>query len=298
MALLIFHRQASIHIHCLLVFLLLLSLTTAKTCYFMDGSLATDHGPCRPNDADSPCCRTLAPGVGQPDMCLEPSGLCFAADGLVYEGGCTDPTWKAGACPSVCPDARTAWQGKADTNGWIPGQEVPYWNVMTCAIGLVCCRRYDGTYTNNPSCCQDSTISIATSIGFPVLSDSTSASNVTTPSNVTTCGISTGDVNTTANTSSVVQSSTSNSKSIEIAIGASLGTVSVMALGGLFYFMSYAKALKRQLQSYSRNQDFLIMPKSQDHLTCVAQKHTSLQELDSSALGPHELPTIMSRQNN
>jgi hypothetical protein len=236
-------------------------------------------------------------------MCLEPSGLCFAADGLVYEGGCTDPTWKAGACPSVCPDARTAWQGKADTNGWIPGQEVPYWNVMTCAIGLVCCRRYDGTYTNNPSCCQDSTISIAASIGFPVLSDSTSASNVTTPSNattpsnVTTCGISTGDVNTTTNTSSVVQSSTSNSKSIEIAIGASLGTVSVMALGGLFYFMSYAKALKRQLQSYSQNQDFPIMPKSH-HLTCVAQKNTSLQELDSSALGPHELPTIMSRQNN
>ncbi|KAH8422485.1 uncharacterized protein LDX57_000238 [Aspergillus melleus] len=145
--------------HLLLVVSLLATLvssTSTQKCYLMDGTSAPSLSPCNPpsntttttTTQHSPCC-PLRPSTKNPAICLT-SGLCLSSNGLIYISGCTDPTWTDPACPSVCPDARTKWTGKAlENKDWKQGQVLDHWQVMTCAPKKVCCRRFSG----NEGCC-------------------------------------------------------------------------------------------------------------------------------------------------
>ena len=54
----------------------LVASTSAQTCYYPDGSVATGDRPCNKSTAYSACCST-------PDYCLT-NGLCFDAGGNNY----------------------------------------------------------------------------------------------------------------------------------------------------------------------------------------------------------------------
>ncbi|MCJ1321736.1 hypothetical protein MMC15_007081 [Xylographa vitiligo] len=77
----------------LLVLALLVSLSSASTCYYPDGSTAPDS-PCT-NSTTSACCAADA-------YCLD-NGLCLTGM-ILSRGSCTDPTWKAAECASYCQD--------------------------------------------------------------------------------------------------------------------------------------------------------------------------------------------------
>ena len=93
-----FGRLASL----LLLFPLFNHLTQAQdtaTCYGMTGEVFSDHTPCFPNQPFNTCCRTSEP---DPDVCLD-TGLCLSTGGIVFQGGCTDPTGANSACTWRCP---------------------------------------------------------------------------------------------------------------------------------------------------------------------------------------------------
>ncbi len=50
--------------------------------------------PCEPTAWNSACCYPN-------DSCVT-EGLCYSVNGHVYRGGCTDSTWQAPECPTVC----------------------------------------------------------------------------------------------------------------------------------------------------------------------------------------------------
>ena len=81
----------------LYVFLVLThSLFIEATCYYPDGTTATNDFPCTKNstvDADY-CC-------GEGFMCLT-NKLCLENDGAFFRGSCTDRSWSSTACPSFC----------------------------------------------------------------------------------------------------------------------------------------------------------------------------------------------------
>ncbi|PLB46564.1 hypothetical protein P170DRAFT_477444 [Aspergillus steynii IBT 23096] len=155
-----------------------------RKCYLMDGSSAPALSPCLPlssssssnnnNSSESktthsPCCllrntTTIASssssnqnGKANSDTCLTPSGLCLSNHGLLYSSGCTDSTWLDPACPSICPDNRSNWTGKAlEGKEWSQGQIVEHWQVMVCAAKSVCCRRY----SSSVDCCGNQTVRV------------------------------------------------------------------------------------------------------------------------------------------
>jgi hypothetical protein len=73
----------------------------SDSCYVPDGITngqrsSPQMAPCDPAAAVSACCGANASCTG--------SGLCYAASGEIYRGGCTDKTFKDAACPIHCID--------------------------------------------------------------------------------------------------------------------------------------------------------------------------------------------------
>ncbi|KAI9036814.1 uncharacterized protein KD926_001270 [Aspergillus affinis] len=175
------------HNHILLSLCLstLLTLTSAsQKCYLMDGTSAPTLSPCEPPSSStstssspsststtesttkhSACCPLRPTNASSTAICLSKSGLCLSSNGLIYESGCTDPTWQDSACPFVCPDARSNWKGKAlENRDWKQGQVVDHWQVMTCAPKKVCCRRFSG----GEGCCGNRSLWITEfEVGMP-----------------------------------------------------------------------------------------------------------------------------------
>lgn len=72
-----------------------------SVCSFPDGrsngaTLGQTIVPCDPSAAHSACCV-------QGETCIG-LGLCLSGTGLLYRAGCTDKTFKDGACPNICTD--------------------------------------------------------------------------------------------------------------------------------------------------------------------------------------------------
>ncbi|KAL5338032.1 hypothetical protein BJX70DRAFT_399125 [Aspergillus crustosus] len=257
--------------------LLALSITTkpttaAQECYLMNGqSAATSHSPCiadLASDVHSPCCALAT------DICLE-SGLCLASNGLMYETGCTDPTWEDDACPKVCPDASTNWRGKGSGN-WTAGEEREYWQVQACSGNEVCCRSNSG----DGSCCEsgDRQLRIEFQPGMPVFDSEESVSTrTTTATRVVTVtvdgeGSSTGEGtplptcvpadNDEASATGEAQEDgaavNSNSSvdcrkretTVGAAVGASLGAALVATLGAIWFLLQRQKKLVGRLENY------------------------------------------------
>ena len=83
--------KTSYHSHLLLFFVLMYQITCA--CFFPDGTLA-NHIPCSSNDRLSACCDS-------DDYCLS-NGLCLTSTFNLNRGSCTDSTWKAPECTTLC----------------------------------------------------------------------------------------------------------------------------------------------------------------------------------------------------
>ncbi|KAL2044752.1 hypothetical protein N7G274_002527 [Stereocaulon virgatum] len=64
------------------------------TCYLNNGATSAALGPCNVTEGVSLCCATG-------DNCLT-NGLCATSTGVIYQGGCTDSTYKATICPKFC----------------------------------------------------------------------------------------------------------------------------------------------------------------------------------------------------
>ena len=92
----------------LAIFLLTCFLITIvkaqKSCYYPDGTLASDHRPCLPSQEHSACC-AVNNSQGA-DYCLS-SGLCLGRGyGFMWRNSCTDVTWRHMSCPSFCANVR------------------------------------------------------------------------------------------------------------------------------------------------------------------------------------------------
>jgi hypothetical protein len=103
------------------IFLLVLSLSAQPicadgpaTCFFFDGSEQLDHEPCIPASernatTHSTCCILGNPVGNLEDICTI-EGLCFAqrntnSQQVLFQGGCTDLTFRDPICNFPCPPA-------------------------------------------------------------------------------------------------------------------------------------------------------------------------------------------------
>lgn len=69
----------------------------AQTCYFPDGSVASQYAPC--GGSSQSCCFNQGPQWD--DACFS-NGLCHSWEvGYTYRGACTDKGWGTG-CPQDC----------------------------------------------------------------------------------------------------------------------------------------------------------------------------------------------------
>ncbi|KAL3478273.1 hypothetical protein BJX99DRAFT_107366 [Aspergillus californicus] len=227
-----------------------------QDCFLMDGQLASDsHKPCNTSTTGhSACCATAT------DICLE-SGLCLSSSGLIFESACTDRTWESDACPSLCPDQSTNWEGKGSGN-WTAGDERDYWQVMVCASGSVCCRASSG----DPSCCDEDLV-LEFNVGKPDLTTSVSTRTVTTTVTEGATGTSVDDATGTpsgnesvptcqsdANSASASNTSGSNcakrETTVGAAVGASLGAALIATLGAIWFLLQRQKKLVASLGQY------------------------------------------------
>ncbi|KAF2800105.1 hypothetical protein K505DRAFT_356014 [Melanomma pulvis-pyrius CBS 109.77] len=161
------------------ILLLLPTLATAADtkCYNLNGTtLDSSFEPCIPSSGSkhSGCCATNR-SSGSPDICLD-SGLCMATNdkfvGTIWQNGCTDATGKDEACPKMCPDATS------DFDGLNP---VASWNIQTCNYGSYCCR----STTDKGNCCNNSTAPKFTTSFLGALQLSTSTVSVSTSASPT-----------------------------------------------------------------------------------------------------------------
>ncbi|KAL4942743.1 hypothetical protein BDV06DRAFT_191562 [Aspergillus oleicola] len=224
----------------------------ARDCYLMDGqSASTSHEPCDTStNGHSACC-----AIG-PDTCLE-SGLCQTSSGLIFETGCTDPTWESDACPSLCPDQSTDWEGKGSGN-WTEGTERSYWQVMVCSSGVVCCRSASG----DPSCCGDRDLAIEFDVGVPVqetttrtvTSTRTATSTETVNAGGETCGVDSTTEAQGGGAAGATEAAASDCKKRETtvgaAVGASLGAALVATLGAIWILLQRQKKLVATIGGY------------------------------------------------
>lgn len=86
------------------LYLGLLPLSPAQTCYFADGSSTVNDSlkwvPCGQGSAT--CCVPEGSSEGGSDVCLS-NGMCYYLGGhYFYRGGCTDSMWNSDDCTHQC----------------------------------------------------------------------------------------------------------------------------------------------------------------------------------------------------
>jgi hypothetical protein len=85
---------------------IVLSVVIAKDCFHPDGSVASDHLPCRGDDVVNTHCCPFG------SACLA-NGLCLLEeDSSLATGSCTDKVWKEPACFKTC------FAGKSKLRTW------------------------------------------------------------------------------------------------------------------------------------------------------------------------------------
>ncbi|KAL4881814.1 hypothetical protein BJY04DRAFT_217883 [Aspergillus karnatakaensis] len=271
--------STSLNLFSTLILILALNPHTVATkeCYLMNGQSAkSSHTSCIADLGEtehSPCCALAT------DICLE-SGLCLASNGLMYETGCTDPTWEDDACPRVCPDQRGNWTGNA-IGDWTEGEEREYWQVQACSGNKVCCR----SSSTVGSCCEggnnggEEGLVVEFNPGMPVFTSkrggsggtTTTKTKTTTVVEVMTVTVDGSGVTSTgegsplptcaqvegegeqAGTAAVCEGTTDCSKretTVGAAVGASLGAALVATLGAIWFLLQRQKKLAAALGQY------------------------------------------------
>ncbi|OOF91479.1 hypothetical protein ASPCADRAFT_509908 [Aspergillus carbonarius ITEM 5010] len=269
-------------------------LVAGTTCYFPDGTEATNYTPCS-DDGVSFCCN-------ENSICLS-NGLCTSMHQpyVLGRGACTSQSWnETSVCDDVCHGITTAW-GTAcslilysDVNG----------KQLYCPNSIIS----NGTGSIG---CADGVSPVQVATGQPIagkaylakytLTSSITTSNTTSNDNTTTttsndnCGItssannnSTITTTTTTNSSSISSDSTDDrdqvSRATLAAVGAGVGVpLGLLAMASLGY--GYNERRKRiQLQ----NSPAFV---SQMHHTTVYRSHLGPKEL-SGHMPLHELDNM------
>ncbi|KAF5005574.1 hypothetical protein FDECE_7981 [Fusarium decemcellulare] len=135
--------------------LLLFGAAIAQTCYYPNGSKATDkkYQPCgNANTTYSICC-----ALGEGDRCLR-NGLCSYPDHYYYRAACQDKDWSG--CQEVCPGKK---------NGtWV--------QVKQCASNEFCCN-----LDSSKDCCSNNAERFSLDSPKPSTGTSDSSSSTSTP---------------------------------------------------------------------------------------------------------------------
>lgn len=208
---------------------------------FMNGEIAPNHLPCNPDTEESPCCLTDVVSLQNKtaDGCLD-TGLCFADDGLIYEGSCTDPNWHD-PCPHLCPDSSTKFENTSAIPDWKLGQRVTYWEIIVCSSNTICCRAANGLYDY----CSDTANQITSATLGMTLATKVAAANGTTSTSIGTSPAN----KTSAAAATHTQCSQPHTATVGTAVGAPLGVALLAALAALAFPLHKQRQPKRQLLS-------------------------------------------------
>ncbi|KAH7065332.1 hypothetical protein B0J12DRAFT_639881 [Macrophomina phaseolina] len=233
----------------LLIFVLSAAAVDQPRCYWPDGSLDTTGYVCNVTAAEnggaSPCCL-------HNDACYE-SGSCFQDwSGVTYRQSCTDPTWRDPSCPSMC-----LIQGKLADSVWI--QQCNLSNGTACCVdGEPCCGNSsnffewkpgyitavingDGSNRLGPYIAADANGSSSTSTSSSSSLASASTSAASRPSSESAQG---SDFVPSSQPTPPVDNSKTH-RNAAIAVGATFGALSLVALVGMLVLWRKYKAERR-----------------------------------------------------
>ncbi|KAE8380845.1 hypothetical protein BDV26DRAFT_290106 [Aspergillus bertholletiae] len=212
---------------CFLFFLLIQSVYSAETCYWPDGTPATEDVPCS-DERYAPCCRSG-------NLCLS-NNLCLNVAIQPYvlsRGACTDPNWNSDNCPQFCTNVSRSSGSSLFPLGLNSNKLAEYCcNEPVSNGSKVVCNSDSGSAFFVP----DATL-VA---GYAALANvsSLSASNST----------SSNDTSSSSSSSSSSTSSSSSSNSREVAIGAGVGVpLGVIALGAIAWALGERRARMKSL---------------------------------------------------
>ncbi|SLM39672.1 hypothetical protein LPUS_01265 [Lasallia pustulata] len=212
----------------------------AKDCWAMEGYIVDADRPCNPEADESACCRVGENCIG--------SGFCFSTRGYLYQGSCTDNSWKASECPAVCPTGYN--------NTIIPCNIVNFdqWGTFACSCSAQqwpeCCLRnftipagfgeISHLVLNVTGNATGSSTSSSTSSQVPATATLASKSTIATPAAASTAA------NSPTASSHVATSKTySKSTTIIAAVGAPLG---VLLMAVVLYFFLLERRQRRRLE--------------------------------------------------
>ncbi|KAI2837487.1 hypothetical protein CBS11350_8691 [Aspergillus niger] len=189
--------------------------SATATCYFPDGSIASNNVPCS-SDTYSACC-------GKSDVCLS-NNLCMDTGEQPYvlsRGACTDPNWESDNCPSVCQDI--------NKDGGCSIINLLYKN----GVSTYCC----GTPISNGSeviCPYGNSFEVATGkmlFGYAALANSTadtSSGNNTCASSNSSSAVASPSASSSSSSSSTPSSS--RDTAIGVGVGVPLGVIAGASL--------------------------------------------------------------------
>lgn len=229
----------------LLIYALSAVAAEQARCYWPDGSLDTTGYVCNTTAAEnggaSPCCL-------HNDACYE-SGSCFQDwSGITYRQSCTDPTWRDSSCPSMC-----LIEGKLDDSVWI--QQCNLSNGTACCVdGDPCCGDSSNFFEWKPGYIAavingDGSNRLGPYIAADANSSSSSSFSSAHPSTSATSNPTSGSAR--ASESALSDQHTASSKdsmtyrNAAIAVGATFGILSLVALMGMLLFWRKYKAERR-----------------------------------------------------
>jgi len=225
------------------VFVIHISTSFASTCYFPDGTIASDS-PCT-NSTTSACCAADA-------YCLD-NGLCLT-DMVLSRGSCTDQTWKASECASYCQTVNpSGGKGMAPCSStlWTCDYGTCAQDNFTVPDGNLVLRNYQASSLGVSVAAATVTI-VPTMVGSSLLPLSTTTSvNPGQSSAATSTNIGGGQTGSAAcDSSSTSKASNSTIIAVGVGIGAPLG-IALAAL--LLMFCRERKRNARLQQSQSQN---------------------------------------------
>ncbi|KAE8156191.1 hypothetical protein BDV40DRAFT_281865 [Aspergillus tamarii] len=209
----------------LFFFLLIQSVSSAQTCYWPDGTPATEDVPCS-DDKYAPCCRSG-------NLCLS-NNLCLNVAIQPYvlsRGACTDPNWNSDNCPQFCTNVSRS-----------SGSSLFPVGLNSNKLAEYCC---------NDPVSNGSEVTCSSDSGSPFfVPDATLVAGYAALANVSSLSASTSVSNSTSSSSPSPSSSSSSpsSNSRDAAIGAGVGVpLGVIALGAITWALWERRARTKSL---------------------------------------------------
>ncbi|KAB8265536.1 hypothetical protein BDV32DRAFT_144828 [Aspergillus pseudonomiae] len=210
----------------LLFLLLVRSVYSTETCYWPDGTPATEDVPCS-DEKYAPCCRSG-------NLCLS-NNLCLNVAIQPYvlsRGACTDPNWNSDNCPQFCTNVSRS-----------SGSSLFPIGLNSNKLAEYCC---------NDPVSHGSQVTCSSDSGSPFfVPDATLVAGYAALANVSSLSASSTASNSTSSPSpspSPSSSSSSGSNSREVAIGAGVGVpLGVIALGAIAWALWERRARTKSL---------------------------------------------------